>query len=617
MRKPILFILFVIYPILLGTLYGQTRGYTARACGLDMNRNGIIGEVADCNVCDGTTTDVDGDGFDEDLYYVDSVSGTDAASCGTTGSPCKTISYTIDNEVDGPGTGQEDIVCIQGTFLENIDNLQSGIAGSYTVSATGSQVYDFEYPDNPFMIVGWDTDNDGSYPPFDTDETALLDGQGAVVTAFDNGADDDSYWELAHFSVKDYAQDFINTGRSTAGISHIYLHDIEADGIVKGITAQTGGNRRAYNMFIFDLNWFANQNMKFTNQGSYFARGGVGSTSVDNNWRWQNITVTYFGDPTGNIQGFKIWGLIDKIEILDSIFDVDPTAWSATTSPGNNNTGIVPAQCSQNWKIINNELIDWSFGILIQPETSGSCTTRGVTGTVIDQNRISNSYEWTPGGLAGIEIRSGGTAGNTLEDVVITNNFISTTVLAQEYHIHSFSGSTTGPNPGNITIAGNTFFGDVKTASFRVHNLAGEAFPTLNYTFRNNITTGLASNHENVTTNYNVTGWVADGNVYDAGADHIWSGTRETTFAGWQSASGNDTNSTECDPAFINAGAGDLHLLNNDLCAIGGGVDISAITTKDIDGQTRSSTSPDSGADEVMGSSSAPSPPANLRGTAN
>ncbi len=61
MRKTILFILLVIYPILLGTLYGQTRGYTARACGLDMNRNGIIGEAADCNVCDGTTTDVDGD----------------------------------------------------------------------------------------------------------------------------------------------------------------------------------------------------------------------------------------------------------------------------------------------------------------------------------------------------------------------------------------------------------------------------------------------------------------------------------------------------------------------------------------------------------------------------
>ena len=97
MRKTILFILLIIYPILLGTLYGQTRGYTARACGLDMNRNGIIGEVADCNVCDGTTTDDDGDGQVEDLYYVDSVSGTDNGSCGASGSPCKSISYTIDN----------------------------------------------------------------------------------------------------------------------------------------------------------------------------------------------------------------------------------------------------------------------------------------------------------------------------------------------------------------------------------------------------------------------------------------------------------------------------------------------------------------------------------------
>ena len=49
------------------------RGYQSRACGFDMNRNGVVGECAnhasgrpsdcpDCHVCDGDTRDPDGDG---------------------------------------------------------------------------------------------------------------------------------------------------------------------------------------------------------------------------------------------------------------------------------------------------------------------------------------------------------------------------------------------------------------------------------------------------------------------------------------------------------------------------------------------------------------------------
>ena len=47
------------------------KGYTSRACGFDMNRNGIIGEPADRLAGDGKTRDPDGDGVQEDILYVD------------------------------------------------------------------------------------------------------------------------------------------------------------------------------------------------------------------------------------------------------------------------------------------------------------------------------------------------------------------------------------------------------------------------------------------------------------------------------------------------------------------------------------------------------------------
>jgi len=610
MKKANLFVLLITCSLLLGTLYGQQRGYTARACGLDMNRNGIIGEAADCNVCDGTTTDVDGDGFDEDLYYVDSVSGSDTGGCGTTGSPCATISYTIDNEVDGPGTGQEDIVCIQGTFTENIINLASGITGFYTINATGSQATNFQYPDNPFMIVGWDTDDDGSYPPFDTDETAIIDGSSlSSGAAFANGTLDDSYIEIAHLTVQDFAQrGFVDPGRGN--MSHIYFHDIEALRMVDAKQVNPGGSFRAYNLFVGNLDWFASVNMKFTDQGGYFARGSPTSGAGAINWKWQNITVLFNGLAGNDIAGFKLWDSITGIEILDSIFDAQPDLWNPDASPPAT-SAIILAQCSQDWVIRNNELIDFAFGVLMQPAASGFCSSQGITGTIIDQNRISNTYDPWSGNIGGIKIQPGGGASNTIEDVTITNNFIwDTTANTWDACIYSEAGSTSGPNPGTITIAGNTCFGDMGTAAYFIDDRA--SVPKQNYVFKNNIAAATNSG-TNMRIDYGILNWDADGNVFDPAGNYSWSGGNQSSISAWRTASGQDANSTECDPAFVNAGAGDLHLLNNELCAINGGIDITAITTKDLDGQTRSSTSPDSGADEVMGSSSAPSPPANLR----
>ncbi len=62
-------------------------------------------------------------------------------------------------------------------------------------------------------------------------------------------------------------------------------------------------------------------------------------------------------------------------------------------------------------------------------------------------------------------------------------------------------------------------------------------------------------------------------------------------------ATGEDANSSEGDPSFIDAANGDLHLDPNDTVAQGKGVDISSITDHDIDGDTRDSSTKTAGAD--------------------
>ncbi len=93
--------------------FSSVRGYRSRACGFDLDGDGVLGESGDdCNICDGSTTDPDGDGIDEDLFYVDCGAGSNGN--GTAGNPFNRLSSAI-AAMDGPGDGAEDIVCFRGT----------------------------------------------------------------------------------------------------------------------------------------------------------------------------------------------------------------------------------------------------------------------------------------------------------------------------------------------------------------------------------------------------------------------------------------------------------------------------------------------------------------------
>jgi len=102
----------------------------------------------------------------------------------------------------------------------------------------------------------------------------------------------------------------------------------------------------------------------------------------------------------------------------------------------------------------------------------------------------------------------------------------------------------------------------------------------------------------------------ANGNVYQTAATFVWNNGSASNFATWKTNSGQDANSRTCAPSYVNATGADFHLSSGDACAKDTGVNVSGITTVDIDGQTRPyGVAWDSGADEWWPSLPPPAPP--------
>ena len=350
------------------------RGYVSRDCGFDLDQDGIIGEPNDCTIGNGVTTDPDKDGVDEDFYYVDCDGGSDTTGDGSPGNPYLTLEHAF-SQLDGAGDGAEDIIPFTGTcdtldwfhFLPN----HSGVPGFYSKAKSGSEKRDFELPDNPTRLIGWDYDGDGKYPPHDQDDTSILDGS-AVSGAFNNHGI--SYFEMAHFTAKDFGsadaglpkKDFGHffqiAGRGSDPSSHIFIHDLSLLNINKGQSLY--GNRMVFNWWGAGwLNHIAIVNIEVIDFGAHFIRGSGDNSGINEGgpFRWQNMTLKMHGCSIGSTcpndssqAGWgivmKLWGYISKMEFIDNIVDGNRGAWVSHEA-----TGITMAQCSQDWTIRNNE----------------------------------------------------------------------------------------------------------------------------------------------------------------------------------------------------------------------------------------------------------------------
>ena len=211
------------------------RGYQERACGFDMNNSLIYGEPEDCNVGDGVTLDPDSDGVNEDLIYVHSDTGSDMSGTESPAAPYRTLAHAL-GQADGPSNGAEDIIVFAG--VGSPDEVDIGVSGFKVRPCAGSEERDFQYPTNPVMLIGRDRDNDGEYPPFDTDDVAVLDGGQPHCLARAISFPEDpatSFVEVAHFVVRDYGtcegadigSGFMSHDTKTDEVSsHHYYHDL-------------------------------------------------------------------------------------------------------------------------------------------------------------------------------------------------------------------------------------------------------------------------------------------------------------------------------------------------------------------------------------------------------
>ncbi len=602
------------------------RGYVARGCGLDMNRNGIVGERADCRVCDGSTLDPDQDGIAEDLFYIDCDQGVDAPNCGAPSFPCRTVGYTWNERTDGPQDNAEDILCLRGVCIqeENIAPRFSGIPRYYVLPRSGSEARDWQLPAHPTMLVGWDQDHDGDYPPHDPDDVAVFDGAPLRLsrTFSFNQKGVQSFIELAHFTVRDYGNladqnselGFLKVGKYGPVSSHVYFHDLALLRINRGRPSHS--STIVFNFFRGGTQprWWAFNNILVTEMASWLTRGaGPDDASKENGpFRFQNLTVTAHGcsasvcGAVGATTMFKLWGYVSGVEILDSVFDLQAAAWQPGGNPSH---GITPAQCSRDWTIRNNEFIDFQKVLNVKGYAPGFCdgeVARPTDDVVFDRNLVRNTYNWGSYGDESVLIGGGNSPLETVADVTITNNYF------QSDHqlvacLWAVGGNLQAENPGKITFVGNTCATHYRYAALMIGDPAQPSpYPHENLVIKNNLLHqhGLPQSGpaRNFWLTYAPQHFEADHNLLDQNAGFVWSGVAVGSLTEWRNASRGDFHSRDCVPELLPATDGIFKLSPLDLCARDGGVFVAEVNAQDLEGDRRSGVDQepwDIGADEV------------------
>ncbi|MBI4402502.1 MAG: phytase, partial [Nitrospirae bacterium] len=439
-------------------------------------------------------------------------------------------------------------------------------------------------------------------------------GETCEGIAINNSTGQYDYLELAHFTGRNYGRagtassdpaGFIRFTDNAGSAEYLYLHDLLIENNCRGRPSSNPANNASCRTFSMStspsaLRYLAIINVNVQNWGAWVARGGAGQGAESGPYRFQHITAVAQGLTGGNVTAFKMWEFVTGIEFLDNYIDSNGNAWGIGTGGGQTSHGYNVEQCTRDIDIVNNTFKDWRTSVYIQPNAPGpgDCTARNIGDVRIDRNVMLNSVAGWQDNATGLLINSGS---NTVETLHFTNNMIWSSQPVYSCIRSLASSSQQAIEQNNpIEIVGNTCFLNENGVGSIAIRRGGGTYPRQNYVIRNNAVSGLASGRIDISTSYVPSGWSADGNVYDPDGVYVWNGTTQTTLTGWRSASGGDANSRECTPTFVNSASGDLHLMSTDTCALDTGVDVSTITTVDLDTDPRPQGSGwDAGADEV------------------
>lgn len=554
--------------VTISVLDDKEPGYFPRSCGFDMNRNGVFGEVADCHVCDGATTDPDGDSQPEDILYVDSVNGNDGTGDGSAAAPYKTIQFAVD-QTDGPLVGQEDIICISGTFDETVNLNQTG------KNVAAYQMDGFDYPHDPLMIVGWDKNNNGQYPPFDTADLAILNSNDTKGTAFNlNSATKAFNVEIAHITITNYTNGELFNLRDSAN-SGLFFHDIEIanvnDGVVDAGTIRifplSGDNFALHNVEALDVCC----NVVDAQQDGIYIK---------------NFHTRLLGNTTGN--GFFSWGS-NHISIFNSIFDGNPDNWIGG-GPSSGNAGIDFHNGTSDSVARGNRVINFQIGLIL---AAWSSSATDADNNIFDGNHIEFNRPVGGMSLYGFIVGGGVTDTQVVADAGFMNNVFVASGAVSMLRCADFGiGSNVVTQPGTMTFVGNTCIGNGGNQGIFTSSTGTNKRD--NFVILNNIIDGYAVGVE---THHSPSSYLDNGNIFSNVTDYTWNNSTGLNFAAYKSNSGNalSVSVDNCVPTFV--GAGDYHQTAGS-CGIASGVDITGYTPVDFDGETRDALTPSSGAFE-------------------
>jgi len=633
-RRLALCLLLVASPLVAADSKG--RGYTARPCGFDWDQDGTEGEVTgDCNiVCrDSTgtgpqTSDLDSDGDNEEEYYVDCDTGSNSDTGGPE-DPFLTLAYAL-SQADGVGDSAEDIICFTGTCPNTDVSLTppegDSAEGYWTKTATGNQVRDFRYPQDPGGIFGWDTDADGEYPPYDTDDTSIMDGT-SLIKNFHNFEMEVDYFQLGHFSIDKFAYHNAEYGTDTnlfhgtgADPTYFRIHDIEIDSWNEGGCAD--GDTRMIDNSMGAI-YGAWENVEFNDVQGKFMRGSANYAVVQGPVRLQHLTVALMGpydaaadtacagDGDDNVTLARSWGTATGYEILDSRFINQIGEYYSEGLSAAKGHGI--SQCMQDWDIINNYYLEFAELVAIDAGDSFTCKVDQNGRITKDVNVERNEWYYTMPDLG-----SNGPTAITVQNQdcydtnafdgslrVVNNMFTTTSGGYFKYLALMNLGSTTDVSTatGETLIANNTV--NVENKSYpnggiiTITKGGCDTYYDHDIRIYNNIINGLESGERAMW----LPAWGGtmeiDYNVYESIANNgfQYDGTKYHTLAAWQAATTFGDNSDDCAPTFITSS--DFHLDTSDTCAQEAGVSMASDFTDDFDGDARPQGSLwDIGADE-------------------
>ncbi|MBL7795061.1 MAG: hypothetical protein JNJ90_01025, partial [Saprospiraceae bacterium] len=365
-----------------------------------------------------------------------------------------------------------------------------------------------------------------------------------------------------------------------------------------------GSNLGATNDVIKNCNIAAGSNSAATSFGIFV--GGTSLTSSGTGNDNDNLTIQ------NNAISKALYGIYaaavvsnvnDNLLITNNLIG---SSANATDQIGQR--GIIVVQA-------NNAMISQNtiFNIVgTQTNPTGIFIGAGVINSAITRNDINSlKYTGTSGyGGKGIDVQTGSASSN----LTISNNFIydlsgdGWTALTSDAIIGIRIG--TGSTVGGINVYNNSvnLFGNADRASSSTLSAAlyigsgGSNLDIRNNILKNDIVNNLTTTAKayaiNSASPASAFTFINNNDYYAAGSQGIlgFLSSDILTLTNWQAATGKDGQSVAVQPVFTTNT--DLHLTNTaNYCLDGGGAPLAAVTV-DIDGQARSATTPDIGADE-------------------